>query len=137
MFHQKIMKVFISIFLIFSHLFSTVGFSMEVHECGGEKSYAVFGISLNSLCQCDHESEDHDDGCCKDKKTTIKAKHQDQQINKTIIAKKLIVDFEINNPSEFIYKDEVINNSQTLAFGIKHPPNHSPPLYILYNVFLI
>lgn len=137
MFHQKIMKVFISIFLIFSHLFSTVGFSMEVHECGGEKSYSFFGISLNSLCQCDHENESHDKGCCKDKKTTIKAKHQDKQINKTIFAKKLIVDYDFIEPNVHISKNVIFNNPNSLAFGIKHPPNHSPPLFILYNVFLI
>ncbi len=137
MFHQKIMKVFISIFLIFSHLFSTVGFSMEVHECGGHKSYSFFGISLNTLCQCDHESEDHDKGCCKDKKTTIKAKHQDKQINKTLNAKNTLVDFDINNPIVFFNEDVDFNNPNSLSFGTKHPPDHSPPLYILYNVFLI
>jgi hypothetical protein len=131
------MKAILSIFLIFAHLFSTVGFSMEVHECAGEKSYSFFGISLNSLCQCDHESQGHDKGCCKDKKTIVKAKQHDKQISKTITAKNSLVDFDINNSIEFFYKDVVINNPSSLKFGTKHPPDHSPPLYILYNVFLI
>ena len=137
MFYQKVMKLFISIFLIFSHLFSTVGFSMEVHECGGEKSYSFFGISLNSFCECDHESEDHDDGCCKDKKTVVKAEHNDKQTNKVFIAKQLIQDFEISNPIEFISRNVILYCHSSLAYGTKHPPDHSPPLYILYNVFLI
>ncbi len=131
------MKLFISIFLIFSHLFSTVGFSMEIHECGGEKSYSFFGISLNSFCECDHESEDHDDGCCKDKKTEIKAEHNDKQTHKEFIAKQLIQDLEISNPIEFNNINVVLNGLNSLSFGIKHPPDYSPPLYILYNVFLI
>jgi hypothetical protein len=130
------MRVFISIFLIFTYLFSTVGFSMEVHECGGEKSYSFFGISLNTHCECDHESKDHKDDCCKDKKTVVKAKQQDKQITKINIAKKLFA-FDIYNPFEFIYKEKINYKPNKLAFGVKHPPNHSPPLYILYNAFLI
>ena len=96
---------------MFSHLFSTVCFSMEIHECGQEKSYSIYGVSLHESCQCDHESEDHDSGCCKDKTTIIKAK--------------------------FIYKDVVIKYPKSYAVGAKHPPDHSPPLYILYNVFIV
>jgi isochorismate synthase EntC len=110
---------------------------MEVHECGGEKSYTFYGISLNSLCECDHESKEHDKGCCNDKKTTVKAEKSEKQINKIIIAKNTLVDFDINYTTEFIVKDIIIHNPNSLVFYTKHPPNHSPPLYILYNVFLI
>ena len=131
------MKVFISIFLILSHLFSTVGFSMEIHECDGQKSYTFFGISLNSLCQCDHESKDHNRGCCKDKKTVVKAENKDKQITKVLLSKNFIESFEISRPIEFIDNAKPLNGRNSLAFGVKHPPDHSPPLYILYNVFLI
>ncbi len=131
------MKAFISFFLIFSHLFSTVGFSIGVHECGGEKSYAFFGISFNSSCQCDHESEDHDKDCCQDKNTTFKAKYQDKQISKVNVVKKELVEFEVNSPSEFISKEIITYHPNSFAFGTKHPPDYSPSLYILHNVFLI
>lgn len=131
------MKVFISIFLILSHLFSTVGFSMEVHECDGQKSYTFFGISLNSLCQCDHESKDHNKACCKDKKTVVKAENKDKQITKVLLSKNFIESFEISRPIEFVNNPILLNGRNSLAFGVKHPPDHSPPLYILYNVFLI
>jgi hypothetical protein len=110
---------------------------MDIHECGGEKSYAIFGVSLSSVCQCDHDSEDHDTACCKDKTTTIKAKHQDKQINKTISAKNTLVDFDITSPIEFVKRDVAIKYHTSFAFSTKHPPDHSPPLYILYNVFLV
>jgi hypothetical protein len=110
---------------------------MEVHECGGEKSYSFFGISLNSLCKCDHESKDHSDGCCKNKKTVVKAEHNDKQTIKVFIAKQLIQDFDNSIPIEFYSRHAVLNGHNSLSFGIKHPPDHSPPLYILYNVFLI
>ncbi len=122
---------------MFSHLFSTVCFSMEIHECGQEKSYSIYGVSLHESCQCDHESEDHDSGCCKDKTTIIKAKHQDKQITKTLTAKNTLVDFDFKSPIEFIYKDVVIKYPKSYAVGAKHPPDHSPPLYILYNVFIV
>jgi len=131
------MKIFISIFLILSHLFSTVGFSIEEHECGNEKSYSVFGISLNTLCQCDHDSKEHSKECCKDKKTIVKAKYQDKQTTKIVSTKKLIQDYAVSNPIEFINKNVKFNKEHSYTFGIKHPPNYSQPLYILYNVFLI
>lgn len=111
--------------------------SLEVHECEGEMSYAIFGISLNSFCQCDHESEDHENSCCKSEKTTIEAKHIDKQVSKVIVANIQMVDFDINKPSEFIFKNLVNNNPNSLAFGTRHPPDFSPPLYILYDLFLI
>ena len=131
------MKFFISIFLIFSHLFSTFGFSMEEHECGGAKSYSFYGVSLNSHCKCDHESKDHSNKCCKDKKTIVKANKTDKQVAKIFVSKNLLGDYNINIPYEILTKELVINNPSSLAFGTKHPPDHYPPLYILYNVFLI
>lgn len=131
------MKNIFALILIFSHLFSTVGFSMEVHECGSHKSYCLYGISIGRLCKCDHKDIKHSDDCCKDKKTVIKAEHSDKQINKVFIAKQLIQDFEIDIPIEFNNRNVVLNGRNSPSFGTKHPPNHSPPLYILYNVFLI
>jgi hypothetical protein len=129
-------KIF-ALILILSHLFSTVGFSMEVHECDGEKSYSLYGFSLNSFCKCNHESRHHSEGCCKDKKTIVKAEKNDKQIVKVFVAKHIIQDFEICTPLEFVNKNTIVNGHNSFDFGTKHPPDHSPPLYILYNVFLI
>ena len=131
------MKLFVSIFLIFSHLFSTVGFSMEVHECAGKKSYSIYGISLHNLCGCEHDSKEHSKDCCKDKKTVIKADNKDKQSNKVIASKNPIEPIEISQSIVFVDRDIQCIGINSLAFGTKHPPDHSPPLYILYSVFLI
>lgn len=131
------MKLFVSIFLIFSHLFSTVGFSMEVHECAGKKSYSFYGISFTCLCKCEHDSKEHSKDCCKDKKTIVKAEQKDKMTQKVFISKNLIEPFSFQNVFQFSRRDIIHSENKSLAFGIKHPPNHSPPLYILYNVFLI
>lgn len=131
------MKALISFFLIFSHLFSTVGFSMEVHECAGEKSYSIFGLSLTSLCECDHDSHKHDDNCCKDKKIIVKADQKEKATPKVQFVKHSL-DAILTIPQiEFIVKDHPLEEPKTFAFGTEYPPDHSPPLYILYNVFLI
>ncbi len=131
------MKALISFFLIFSHLFSTVGFSMEVHECAGEKSYSVFGLSLNSLCECDHESINHDDSCCRDKKIQVKADQKEKTTPKVQFVKHSL-DAILTIPHiEFIVKDQPLAEPKIFAFGTENPPEHSPPLYILYNKFLI
>lgn len=110
---------------------------MEVHECAGEKSYSIFGLSLTSLCECDHESHTHDDNCCKDKKIIVKADQKEKAISKVQFVKHSL-DAILTVPQiEFIVKDQPLAEPKTFAFGTEYPPDHSPPLYILYNVFLI
>ena len=131
------MKLFISIFLILSHLFSTVGFSMEVHECAGKKSYTFDGISFTRLCKCEHDSEKHSKDCCSDKKTIVKAEQKDKMTQKVVIAKNIIEPFIFQQAFHFSKRDIIHSEKKSLAFGSEYPPDHSPPLYILYNVFLI
>ncbi len=131
------MKVFISLILILSHLFSTVGFSMEIHECNGEKSYSFFGYQLSSHCECNHESPAHKKDCCKDKKTIIKADLKEKMSNKLVIAKSCVEIVDLKQIAAF--SDNEINQkgASHSAFGAQSPPGHSPPLYLLYKTFLI
>ncbi|MBK7763680.1 MAG: hypothetical protein IPI46_09945 [Bacteroidetes bacterium] len=131
------MKALISFFLIFSHLFSTVGFIMEVHECAGEKSYSIFGLSLTSLCECDHDSHKHDDNCCKDKKVQVKADHKDKITVKAFYQKHFLDVFILPKQQFFVSETQALTQPKSFAFGTEYPPDHSPPLYLLYNVFLI
>ena len=131
------MKSVVSIFLIFSHLFSTMGFSMAIHECGGEKSYNVFGLSLNSLCECDHDSADHDDNCCKDKKVQVKADQKEKITPKAQFAKHIFEVIFLKPKFEYFIKDEPLVELKSFALGTEYPPDHSPPMYILYESFLI
>lgn len=110
---------------------------MEVHECAGEKSYSIFGLSLNSLCECDHDSHKHDDNCCKDKKVQVKADQKEKITPKVQFAKHTL-DVILPIPTiEFVIDDTPLAEPKSFAFGTEYPPDHSPPLYILYNVFLI
>ena len=110
---------------------------MNVHECAGEKSYSVFGLSLTSLCECDHDSHEHDDDCCNDKKIQVKADQKEKITSKVHFVKQTL-DVIIAIPqSEFVINDQALPESKSLAFGAEYPLDHSPPLYLLYNVFLI
>ena len=131
------MKLSVSLFLIISHLFSTVGFSMEVHECGTERSYAIYGISLTSLCCCDHESEDHTKDCCTDKKTVVKGEFKEKISLKVFPSKQLIEPLEIPRSSFSINIDHEPVQTIVPLLGAEYPPGSSPPLYVLYRVFLI
>lgn len=131
------MKILISIFLIFSHLFSTVGFSMEIHECGGKKSYSIYGLSLHKHCKCDHESVVHTNSCCEDKKCIVKGEHRDKMTNKVFESKKINAEIEIQFPITFasnIIQSNIVNPT---IFRSEFPPGNSPPLYILYRNILI
>lgn len=118
-------------------MFSTVGFNMEMHECDGEKSYSFYGLAFNSSCECNHESEDHSDGCCHDKETTIKGEYKDKLSQKTIVFNQVADFFVAPNPIVFEEYDVALTTENSLISGTKHPPDYSPPLYLLYNSLLI
>ena len=131
------MKILISVFLIFSHLFSTVGFSMEIHECGQEKSYSFYGMSLSRTCECDHESSDHSKDCCQDKKSIVKSDYKDKMTNKVFLSKKVNAPSEIQIPIVFSSDILLSNAVNPGIFRTEFPPGNAPPLYILYKDFLI
>jgi hypothetical protein len=108
-----------------------------MHECGGEKSHAIFGISINETCTCNHDSITHEEDCCKDKKITVKAEKKDKNVSKQIVHTFKIIDL--------IYQDAVIYHFVakttlpifTIVNRIEYPPGYARPLYIMYNSFLI
>jgi hypothetical protein len=110
---------------------------MEVHECAGEKSYSFFGFSLNKTCKCEHQSKDHKEGCCKDKKTIVKAEQKDKIGNAIFAGKKLISLFSTTDAKSLFREDAFFNELKLIAFGSEFPPGRSIPLHILYGVFLI
>lgn len=130
------MKRILVFIFIFIHLFSTVGFSMEIHECGGKKEYSFYGVHLGGNCSCNHDDEKHSDNCCKDKKTVIKSIKKECQVNKIIVAKTAMY-FDFTPAFLIPSKVEVVCIRPAKKYFAEHPPNNSPPLYIMYNVFRI
>ncbi|MEQ1732225.1 MAG: hypothetical protein ABL940_01045 [Bacteroidia bacterium] len=132
------MKKAFVLLLILSHLFATSGFSMSIHECGGVKSYRLLNITLGEICECDHATETMDDGCCSDKKVVVKATAKDKISSKTLIVKskvQLFVPYVTQPLSN--YKCAVLA-ANTSTPRVEYPPHrYSPPLYIMYGVFLI
>jgi hypothetical protein len=110
---------------------------MDMHECGGEKSYALFGIAINESCQCDHSDEHHSKDCCKDKKVKVKADKKDKSFGKQLIQK--YKTFEFNCQSPLLYNLEPVQqlNSIAVIYKVEHPPGYARPLYILFDSFLI
>lgn len=130
------MKHFILLLLFISHLFSTVGFSMNEHQCGRKKSYSFFGVSLPSSCKCNHLQNKHKRSCCKDKKVFVKAETNDKLVKKAFLLKKEINEkpFLVANQ---LYSQKNIYSLHKINFQTEFSSTHSPPLYILHNVFRI
>lgn len=130
-----IMKKIVVILLIFIHLFSAVGFSMNIHQCGGHKSYTIFGFEVGAICACDHQDHSHSKECCKDKKVEVKAQKKENIYSKILIIKHFqVLDFaRVYNYLHPI----VVPVTNTVTLFSDHPPNHSPPLYLLHSVFRI
>jgi hypothetical protein len=130
-------KAFVLV-LILSHLFCTSGFSINVHECGGQKSFTLLCLHFGETCDCDHASETMDDACCKDKKIQIKPQIKDKIICKTVIVKhkiNLFIPYAYNVVNT--YKPLVLLNNSGVLKTEYHPPRYMPPLYILYGALLI
>ena len=82
------MKNTIVLFLLTTYLFSTTNWNIGVHECGGEKSYNIFGFQLNFKCECDHSDEGHIN-CCSDDEIQLKADNSDKIFKKEVSNKKM------------------------------------------------
>lgn len=129
------MKKFVIILLIFTHLFSAVGFSMNIHQCGSHKSYSLFGLEVGVICGCDHQDHSHRKDCCKDKKIEVKAQKKENIGSKVLLLKHFsTIDFI---PSIYFSTKVLLPISYKVTCFIEHPPNNSPPLYILHSVFRI
>ncbi len=132
------MKKAFVLLLILSHLFATSGFSMSIHECGGVNSYTVLNMHFGETCECDHASETMDDGCCSDKKVVVKVIAKDKISSKTTSVKTKVQLFApyVTQPLTN-YKCAVLAANRSTP-RIEYPPHrYSPPLYIMYGVFLI
>lgn len=130
------MKRIIAFILIYTYLFSTIGFSMEIHECGNKKEYSFYGIQLHGHCTCKHKNNAHSKKCCKDKKRVVKSEKNECQISKNNVAKTnsncaFISLFSFSN----LESKSIANTANT--YIPKQPPNYSSPLYILYSVYRI
>lgn len=123
------------ILLALIHLFSTAGFSLNVHYCGYQKSYSLFGIELGKSCTCNHQDDKHGKSCCKDEKIEVTAKKK-EFVSSKIIALKKLPSFDLAPLLKFS-REPLFLETETITFFIGHPPNHSPPLHILNGVFRI
>jgi len=129
------MKKIIVLLLIFTHLFSGVGFSMNVHYCGNHKSCSFFGVEVGTKCGCNHQGHHHRKDCCKDKKVEVKAQKK-VNVRSEIFTLKDFTLFDllpVYTSSSKEYFSQA--NIETKISG--HPPDFSPPLYILHSDFRI
>lgn len=122
--------------LLISHLISSVGFSMNVHLCGGsKKSFSLFGLSIGAICKCNHQSHQHSNNCCKDKKIEIKSIKKEVNVKSLIVLKTFQLEGLIQYPLSQKFENKV--TVKFVKFYNWHPPNFSQPIYILNRVFRI
>lgn len=110
---------------------------MNIHKCGEDVSYSIFGISLNENCTCDHSNNTHENECCKDKKITIKANSSDKILKKEFSLKKFELKDIVLSPIYIIQGETNLFSEYVSLIENEFPPCHSPPLFILYRVFRI
>jgi hypothetical protein len=131
------MKKSVVILLAFLHLFTVVGFSMNMHFCMGKTSVTVAGIDINKSCKCKHDEKKHSKKCCNNKDASVKADYSKDKTNNNSItvSKDFGVDVFALYSFAYIFN---IQKSSTFIFANKgSPPKHSPPLFLLNSVFLI
>lgn len=130
------MKNFISIFLIVTHLFSSIGLNVSVHQCGDETSYSFFGIGF-SHCECEHSSEDHEEDCCSDKKIELKSNADFKHIEKILLKERSSSYALIPVISYFLHSQALFKTTIKKHYQRAYPSNFSPPRYILFRNFRV
>lgn len=128
------MKNIVVLFLLTTYLFSSTNWNIGVHECGGEKSYSFCGLNLNFKCECDHSDKEHKN-CCSDDTILLKADNQDKIFKKDAGFKKFTFEY-LSTLFEYFTQVKSIFQYVSIA-NFELPTGHSPPLYILFQVFRI
>lgn len=131
------MKKTIFVLLAFLHLFTVVGFSMNLHFCMKKTSVSIAGIEINKSCKCKHDEKKHSKKCCNNKNVKVKADYsKDKTISKTV---SLNPSYSKNSNSinSFVFIFNPQNSKSLFITNKGSPPKHSPPLFLLNSVFLI
>jgi hypothetical protein len=103
----------------------------------GKTSVTFAGIDIHKSCKCKHDEKKHSKKCCNNKDVSVKADYSKDKTNNNSItvSKDFGVDVFALYSFAYIFN---IQKSNTFIFSNKgSPPKHSPPLFLLNNVFLI
>jgi len=143
---------FVALFLVFLMLFTSVGFSIDMHFCQGDiKSFSLIGKAKNcheqaersTLCkhhqikmvQSDACDKKENKDCCENRTINLDSK-QEQQIQ--------TVDFSLTKPfkqflTAYIYTfyQDNLNQKQNVFFTHYRPPLISRDIPILVQSFLL
>lgn len=94
---NNLFKIFTAL-LISTYVFSTVGFSVIEHYCGGELEDVAIFSKPKSCCGGDEDISE--DGCCKNKESHI-AFHKDFTFK--VFTKKLLNKNSVNHNHYFLF----------------------------------
>lgn len=131
------MKKGLVLFLVFTLLLTTTGFSIGVHHCGGKTSYQVFGIDFNKTCKCTHEEDRHPSKCCHDKKIEIKANDNVKTTVRQFELKKVFIpEAKIFYAVSSLFA-QLYAPSQLVPSISNKPPLLQAPLLLLIQIFRI
>lgn len=122
------------LFLLLTHLLSSIGYSMSIHECAGQKEYVFYGFGFGHSCSCSHINTGHKNRCCNEKNILVKNDTRDKIANKDFTFKKNELTIH-----ELIYTYALAPITNNHSYSTKNifPYSHAPPLFILFNVFRI
>lgn len=114
------MKKGIALLLIFTHLFSSVGFSMSIHHCGKNVSYKIGKLELNKHCKCKVEAKAKSSKCCKNEQVIVKADKKDKSSGQSRI--------QLTIHSFSLYPQALTSMAiEALPFSLAHFPAKAPP----------
>ncbi len=120
------MKKGIALLLIFTHLLSSVGFSMSIHHCGKNVSYKIGKLELNKHCNCKVEVKAKTSKCCKNEQVIVKADKKDKSSNQSRIQLS-INSFSVHPQALTYICIEALPSSKVFSSTKAPPGNTSPP----------
>lgn len=130
------MKKALAILVLFSYMLCAFGVSFNIHHCGGHFKYVTFKEKSEKKC-C--KKKVMPPGCCNDKEVKFKKSGDDLLAKQSALHFKTLIIAEV--PKHYFYlPDNSAIFAQTSDNVVKNnspPVAYSPPLYILYEAFLI
>lgn len=131
------MKRFLSIFLLFLYLVSSIGVTVSAHYCGGNLASLAF-CQTDLKCCCDEKNDGKTNDCCRDESKSIKIS-ADQ--NKAEFNNKEFQTVEIGflpSVSTWSINKSILKKISTLPLFIPDPPENRQliPAYKRNHSFL-
>ena len=128
------MKKIAAIFLVFLYLIPSVGFSMDLHFCGGNVTGVSIQKALDKDCVCGKKASSK---CCKEVHVEVKLDDSQKVASSLIVSKKVNEIKLFRNAFQTSESLTIIKINSTVYYPLSFQVSLNKPVYIINSALLL